>query len=214
LIHSIFPIPVVHIQREFYLDSIEVKEIAKILKEGMIANYGDGASGNNIDESSNIYSIDNSILSRLHKLKKFIEEHIKLYVKEVISPEEELEFYITQSWLNIIKPGQRHNRHWHSNSILSGVFYIKCVEEDKIYFHDPSIQIKDRIAFSPKEFNLWNSSSWFISIKTNDLLIFPSWLEHSVDKNINATGDRISISFNIFVRGILGSTAATNKLIL
>ena len=33
--------------------------------------------------------------------KKFIEEHIKLYVKEVISPEEELEFYITQSWLKV-----------------------------------------------------------------------------------------------------------------
>ena len=206
--HDLFPSPVVQIQGEFDLNSIEEEknEIENIIKEGMRSNY--------VDESTNKFSIDRLILSRLHKLNKFIEEHINIYVNTIINPKEKLEFYITQSWLNETKPNQRHHVHWHSNSILSGVFYVKCVEEDKIYFHDPNIKSKEIISIAQKEYTPWNSPSWFIPIETNDLVIFPSWLEHSVSKNINATGDRLSISFNTFVKGILGDPDSANELIL
>jgi len=206
--HDLFPSPVVQIQGEFDLNSIEEEknEIENIIKEGMRSNY--------VDESTNKFSIDRLILSRLHKLNKFIEEHINIYVNTIINPKEKLEFYITQSWLNETKPNQRHHVHWHSNSILSGVFYVKCVEEDKIYFHDPNIKSKEIISIAQKEYTPWNSPSWFIPIETNDLVIFPSWLEHSVSKNINATGDRLSISFNTFVKGMLGDPDSANELIL
>ena len=34
------------------------------------------------------------------------------------------EIFITESWLNKTEPGQYHHRHWHPNSVLSGVLYI------------------------------------------------------------------------------------------
>ena len=206
-IHNLFPSPVYTVQGEFDLNSIEEekKEIENIIKEGMRENYAGG---------ENLFSIDRHILSRLHKLNKFIEEHINIYVKEIINPKEKLDFYILQSWLNVTKPNQRHHVHWHSNSIISGVFYVKCVEKDKIYFHDPNQKSKEVISIAQKEYTPWNSPSWFIPIETNELVIFPSWLDHSVDRNEKATTDRFSISFNTFAKGIFGSPDTTNKLIL
>ena len=42
----------------------------------------------------------------------------------------------------------------------------------------------------------------------------PSWLSHEVELNEKATTDRISISFNIFIKGTLGDQKQLNELIL
>ena len=49
---------------------------------------------------------------------------------------------------------------------------------------------------------------------SNELLLFPSWMTHKVDVNEKATTDRISISFNTFVRGNMGNERAKTELIL
>ena len=61
---------------------------------------------------------------------------------------------------------------------------------------------------------MWNSDNWIFSINNNQLVLFPSWLEHSVPKNKKASADRISISFNTFVRGNLGKRDTLTELIL
>ena len=61
---------------------------------------------------------------------------------------------------------------------------------------------------------MWNSTKWFFPINTNELILFPSWLAHEVAPNKKATTDRISISFNTFVKGILGSKTSSTELIL
>ena len=35
-----------------------------------------------------------------------------------------LDFYITQSWVNVATKGENHHSHRHPNSMLSGVYYI------------------------------------------------------------------------------------------
>ena len=113
-IHGVFPCPVYVAKRDTNLSSKEEKEIRKIIdKEGMTKNYGNSSSNN-----SDIFN------GKLKKIKQFCEQQLKTYVKEVINPKEELDFYITQSWLNITKPGEFHHDHHHQNSIISGVFYI------------------------------------------------------------------------------------------
>ena len=151
---------------------------------------------------------------KLNKIKQFCEEQLNIYVKEVICPKEELDFYITQSWLNVTKPGGFHHDHWHMNSIISGVFYITTEEDYKITFSDPNAKIKDLLRFEKKEYNVFNSTIWSFPSVANELMLFPSWLDHKVDVNNKATTDRISISFNTFVRGTYGNRQNLTELIL
>ena len=45
-------------------------------------------------------------------------------------------------------------------------------------------------------------------------MLFPSWLSHGEEVNEKATTDRISLSFNTFVRGTLGSREDLTELVL
>ena len=202
-LNGIFPCPVYIVNRELELSSKENKDIEDVIMGGMKKNV------------SNLSSINSYIFnSKLKEIEQFCEQQIKIYVKEVINPKEDLDFYITQSWLNITKPGKFHHDHSHSNSMISGVFYLSVEEDDKITFADPNTKIKGLIHVDSTEYNVWNSTKWFFPINTNELILFPSWLAHEVAPNKKATTDRISISFNTFVKGILGSKTSSTELIL
>ena len=200
---SIFPSPVYITKRDVDLNLIEKTEIEDVIKEGMNRNLYNTTTKNN-------YIFD----TVLYNLKKFCEEHIKIYVEQVINPENELDFYITQSWINVVEPGGNIEYHYHANSIISGVFYISTEEDDSITFLDPNIKVREPISFSREEFNVWNSTNWTFPVNNNELVLFPSWLTHQVDVNGKATTDRISLSFNTFVKGTLGGRSNLNELIL
>ena len=198
-----FSTPVYYARRKSDLDASEKKDIEDIIEEGMRWN-----EGNTQSQNSSIFD------TRLYNLKEFCEQHIKIYVKEIINPLEELDFYITQSWLNVNKPGESHHRHWHSNSIISGVFYLATEEDDKALFFDPNQNVKRTICIPSKEENPFNAIVLESMVKARDLLLFPSWLEHAVPENKKATKDRISLSFNVFAKGTLGTEKNLNELIL
>ena len=164
--------------------------------------------------------------TKLKKLKEFCELHIEKYVKEVLSPAEDVNFYITTSWLNVVKPGGSIGAHNHSNSIISGSFYPKTVEKDVICFYDPNLtRRKWNTAIEiPSTFSetspIMPYSEWVNVVEYDvfdgDLLLFPSWLIHGVIPNERATQDRLSISFNVFAKGTFGygGRSALNQLIL
>ena len=204
-IHGMFPIPVYQTHRESDLDSTEEKDIEDIIGEGTRFNNASHSFSNN----SYIFN------TKLKKLKEFCEEHIKIYVKEIINPKEELDFYITQSWLNLTKPGGGHQKHSHSNSIISGSFYVETDVGQTINCHDPNQRLKEVIQFYPQEIiKFWNADITTFDVKKNQLMLFPSWLEHGVQPNEQQTKDVISISFNTFVKGNLGEQENLNQLIL
>jgi len=198
-INGIFPCPVYTTNRNSDLTREEEIDIDKIIEEGMYRNLGNSSS-------DNAYIFERG---KLKKLKQFCEQHLKIYVEQVISPKEELDFYITQSWLNITKPGESHHTHFHSNSIISGVFYVSTVEDDRITFIDPNIKLRELISFRESRFTPFNSSIWPFPVNNNVFVLFPSWLSHMVTPNEKATADRISISFNTFVAtpGVIDRTA-------
>ena len=72
------------------------------------------------------------------------------------------------------------------------------------------------IQFTPKEFNLWNSDSWYFLVESGDILIFPSNLEHMVEtvEESENRDVRISLAFNTFVKGKLGNYGTSTELIL
>ena len=109
---------------------------------------------------------------------------------------------ITNMWSNIIGPGQYHAPHTHSNNILSGVYYSQSDNNAKIHFLDPRPQAR---VLTPKiKYNTaTNSSLLQYSSETNQMIIFPSWLQHYVESSTSGE-PRHSVAWNVMMRGLVG----------
>ena len=106
---------------------------------------------------------------------------------------------IDNYWVNINKFKDAHSLHNHPGCVLSGVFYVKVPEKaGPIAFAHPASSIIP-LYFNKhiKHFTAYNSSFWKIDPRENQLLMFPSWLEHSVEPKMNPIEERITIAFNL-----------------
>jgi uncharacterized protein (TIGR02466 family) len=105
-------------------------------------------------------------------------------------------FEITGCWATVLAKGAMHSIHSHPNNFLSGVYYVRSGPgADTINFHDPRRQTS--IIRPPVvELTAENTDQIVVRITNGTLLMFPSYLEHSVNINMS-TEERISISFNI-----------------
>jgi uncharacterized protein (TIGR02466 family) len=103
---------------------------------------------------------------------------------------------ITACWVTILAPGADHRAHCHPNNYLSGVYYLRTRPgADSINFHDPRAQA-DILRPPVRELTGQNTDQVVIRVRPGTLLLFPSYLRHSVDANSSAA-ERMSISFNI-----------------
>jgi len=169
-----------------------------------------------INNQGNINTKDNYILNRkeFENIKKFLEKHCQNYLDTIICPKNNIELYITQSWLNYTEENQYHHQHSHPNSVVSGVFYFDSDKKnDKILFSNSKgyQQIEPKI--DDTKFNLWNSRTWWFSVETGNLFMFPSSTIHQVDVK-KGTNTRISLAFNTFYKGTIGSNSNLTELIL
>ena len=91
------------------------------------------------------------------------------------------------------------------------MFYINCNEKfDKIkFFNDTYKTIKLEI----KNWNIWNSESWWFSVKTGNVILFPSSLTHMVETK-QGDNTRISLAFNVFIKGTIGDKEKLTELML
>jgi uncharacterized protein (TIGR02466 family) len=189
-IHNLFPTPVY----ETNIDRAFTKEELQLVKDSEIEC---------IPNMGNTSSEDNYILEQaaFKNLKKELEVILKDYIDKIVSPNQKVECYITQSWLNYTKTNGYHHIHNHPNSYLSGVIYFDGDKEhDKIHF---SKNDYNQIQINTDKYNRFNSSSWFVPVETGQVVIFPSHLHHMVSPK---QGDnlRISLAFNSFIKGTLG----------
>lgn len=102
----------------------------------------------------------------------------------------------TACWATVLARGAAHKLHSHPNNFLSGVYYV-CLAPgaDTINFHDPRRQtgvIRPPVV----ELTADNTDQVVVRVREGTLLLFPSWLEHSVDANPNEE-ERVSLSFNV-----------------
>ena len=169
-----------------------------------------------VKNEGNINTKDNYILNRkeFKNIKKFLDKACKDYLERIICPKNNIELYITQSWLNYTEENQYHHRHEHPNSIVSGVLYLdsdKANNMIKFFSHIKYQQIKPEI--DDEKYNIWNSSSWWFPVETGQLVMFPSSTTHQVDiKKGNNT--RVSLAFNTFYKGTIGINNELTELIL
>jgi uncharacterized protein (TIGR02466 family) len=161
----------------------------------------------------NTTSNENYILNNksFKNLKEELDLKVQDYFNKIICPAGSITPYITQSWINFTEKNQYHHKHSHNNSFISGVFYINCDEKfDKIYFNKRDYE---RISPKVKEYNVFNSSSWWFSVKTGNIILFPSSLEHKVETK-ETDNTRISLAFNVFIKGKIGDNKRLDELIL
>ena len=199
-INGIFPTPIYISKLNRELTPLELKFVDKNKK---YFHKNDG----------NITSNNNYILNEkpFANIKKELYLRVQDYFDKIISPANNITPYITQSWLNYTETNQYHHKHAHPNSLVSGVFYINCDDKfDKIkFFNDKYKTIKPEI----KEWNIWNSESWWFPVKTGDIILFPSSLTHMVETK-QGDNTRISLAFNVFIKGTIGNNKNLTELIL
>jgi len=199
-INGIFPTPV-------YISKLD-RELSK--KE---LSFVDKSKLDHYKNDGNITSNDNYILNQkvFGSLKEDLYLRVQDYFNKVLSTTDAVTPFITQSWLNYTETNQYHHKHEHPNSLVSGVFYVNCHEEfDKIKFFRSGYQtIRPEI----KDWNLYNSESWWFPVKTGDIILFPSSLTHMVETK-EGDNTRISLAFNVFIKGTIGNNKNLTELIL
>ena len=105
---------------------------------------------------------------------------------------------ITGMWANKLKKGDSHPPHTHSNNVFSGVYFLE--QGSPIQFFDQRPQAS--VLHPNLEYTTFDNSSMMQFNSQKGIgLIFPSWLQHWVP---TTNKDRISISWNIILRGDYG----------
>ncbi len=156
-------------------------------------------------EFSNIWN-SHPITERILELTEFSKiksEILKciieyLHTSFLIDEDSNFEIDICSSWVNVHKSGQRQEYHTHigiNKTRFSGVYYVDVTDKTgQICFRHPYYNVLTLWASSDIQIDCYKT----IKPTNGKIIIFPSWLEHMVEKNID-TRDRISIAFNINV---------------
>ena len=152
--------------------------------------------------------------NNIHSDKCYLSESVKILENKKLKKEKEIflkaikeylkllgytqNFKILNSWSTKIKPNYQSQPHVHTNTWISGVYYTQ--DNSSIRF----IKNWANRSFFNLEFNnstnIYSATKWDLKVKKNTLLIFPSELQHKIQKN-TLKYDRYSIAFNVLPIG-------------
>ena len=177
--------------------SIKEKNFIKKLKYSLV-EFKNGLMSNDkhILDNKNLINLNKQIIKKVGE-----------YTKNIIEIDSKITFYFTNSWAMKHKKGDYAHAHAHSNSVISGVFYVEVPENSgDILFHKNSYNSSNAmlssLALPYQRYNQYNSEEWSIKTEDNLLVLFPSNLTHSVPVSLNKK-NRYCIAFNCFIKGTL-----------
>ena len=162
-----------------------------------LSNHGCGGW-----HSNNEYHFSENYLS------DFIMKSLKDYFSNSDIFVSRFEFSLIGLWMNINPPGAFNKAHMHPGSHYSGVFWVKLPKDSgSITFqNDSSFKCFNELLIYNSKFKedtiIYQNYSLFPG--EGAMVLFPSSLYHCVEEN-KSDEDRISISFNVELGGILPS---------
>lgn len=121
--------------------------------------------------------------------------------------------YITSMWANITHPNHRQDVHVHPNCLLSGLVYIKTPVNCGGTLFASSRKFTKNL--EPQYFakNDLNSDFIVVPAEKGRMLMWPSHVPHSVEQGIaDESEDRITVPFNVMIRGAIDLFTARLKL--
>ena len=189
----LFPIPVYATEIDYeiddeYLESLEYER------------YPDDTG--NVSKNKKILDEE-----KFSDLKGYIEKHMNKFYFDYLRSSQGQPVH-TGSWINVHKPNDASPKHVHCNSCFSGVFYLRAPDNSGgLKFssgHETGYHTTSTTYGLPVMHNALNCAHFVKQTFNNLLVIFPSHLIHSTEKN-NSEQDRYSLAFNYFVEGELGN---------
>jgi len=196
---NLFPTPI-------YCNHIKLK---KEYKDILISENYKRFEINNGYVTTNKYVLNNEKLS---SLKKEIFNNLNEYLFNKLKVKKNTKFKMLNSWCIKHSTNDWSQAHYHENSFISGILYLKNYEDSgDLVFHKEGIPniFSNCIKIEFDEFIIDNSETFFIKPKDGDLILFPSHLKHSVTKNLNKN-DRYCCAFNFFPNGKFGNIDNSN----
>jgi uncharacterized protein (TIGR02466 family) len=189
-IEPIFP------QAVIGLNKLEI-DYNKVLK--YIENIEFEMTNPSIQKEAEVYiSKNHNILENISDLKNEICNNVKNYLNNIMKLK--IDFQFTTSWVTKTLPNGYSQKHTHKNSFLSGVYYPIGDKNFSIKFYKKS----DFWGVQAIEANNLNAEWYNINIHENSaLILFPSHLKHSIEKNLSDK-TRYSIAFNTLPFGEIG----------
>ena len=176
-------------EKIFTLDTDKIKKDIfnnKSKNKGVVmSNHGGWQSKGNptkIIKNKNIKSLFNKITMSVKEIEK------KLNLKK--------ELFLSNYWYNVNYLGSFNRPHSHPGAVISGVYYVDVPKNSgNIVFQQLGLEVENTYRDNVDIYNQYNSSVWTIVPKKNLCVLFPSYLDHYVEPNLNKK-ERISISFN------------------
>jgi len=163
--------------------SVIKKDILKIKSNsvGRIqTNYGGW-------QSDSLSTLNYPYIDLFKEIEKCIME-----IQEIVQFQNKVQ--LKNYWMNVNSYGSFNRPHYHPHSVLSGVYYVNVPKNSGNVCFEQPIDV-GAIYENVTTYNHYNSSIWNYIPKKNLCLIFPSYLRHYVEPNLNKK-ERISISFN------------------
>jgi len=204
-VHPIFPIPVY--TRENFIKDGEFP----ILDEIVNTPRGPTFDSNSLygDRSENTYILNQPGMWGLkHKLNKYVNEYANCVLGLAG------EYTISQSWLSVKTPGQKHIMHTHGNSIISGTFYFNNKDDaEGLTFMKTEVSNTYQMVplKNPNVNNQFSFNEVTLKVENYMLCLFPSYLAHKVQGN-NTKNDRYCLAFNAVPKYALGVDTELTEL--
>ena len=149
-------------------------------------------------QSGEIGEEDSNNNPAVFSLATNITKHSALFAKEIGIVHE---LSIGSLWANIGGYKDSHRYHHHPHSMLGGVYYANAPKDcGSIRFYHPYWETMqyDWNKNTVNENTPYTIGTMDMPVTSNTLYIFPNWLNHSVEPNLNKKEKRISIAFNMF----------------
>ena len=105
--------------------------------------------------------------------------------------------YITSMWMNKFSNSQSIGPHTHTNSLLSGVYYLNSTpEQGGTEFYNPISKMRNTISVTRDGNSPILTDRISSKAEPNKLILWPSYIEHRSEKNITPK-PRYTLSFNM-----------------
>lgn len=158
-----------------------------------------------------LYSKDCYVLEHKSQyyFKKYIMQHTREFAYNVLKVNQNIEIYMTNSWVNYNDKHTTHIRHNHSNSFISGVFYIDGSDIFTTTFFARDNLLNWDLNYTER--NIFNTDQINVQSEKNQMILFPSSVYHQAPINMNDE-TRITLSFNTWIRGEIGDDRWCTKL--
>ena len=163
-----------------------IKKYEKEILNAKMKNKGKIRSTYNGWQSDAYKTVPKNLMALFKKINENVKEiEKKLFLSNQLR--------LHNLWYNVNSLGSFNRPHHHPYSTVSGVYYISIPKNSgNIVFVNKSLDVYYK---QVKNYNEYNSSTWVMHPKENQCILFPSYLSHYVEPNLNKK-ERISISFN------------------